>query len=155
MDPLDVLARIVAVIFGLVAVGYVASVFDLRRRAAAVPCWPRAQGTIVTSRVRVYRDRSLTWYQLEISYRYVVAGRPRRATCIRLGYDSRELVAANAQAILERYPAGTAVTVYYNPRRPWEAALEPSAEGLAVGLRWVYALLFSFAALIFFCVGSG
>ncbi len=129
MDPSDVLARIVAVICGLVAAGYVVSVRQLRRRAAAVPHWPRAEGAIITSRVHAIRDGPMTWHQLEISYRYVAGGRSRRATCIRLGYDGRETDPARARAILERYPAGAPVTVYYDyydPRRPSEAALEPS-----------------------------
>ncbi len=154
MDPSDVLARIVAVICGLVAAGYVVSVRQLQRRATAVAHWPRAQGTIITSRVHAIRDGPMTWYQLEISYRYVAGGRSRRSTCIRLGYDGRETDPARARAILERYPADAPVTVYYDPRRPWEAALEPSVEGVDVGLRRMWAVFWACFALLALCAGT-
>ncbi len=153
VDPSDVLARVVAVICGLVAAGYAVSLRRLRRRAAAVPHWPRAEGAIITSRVRVIPDGPPTWHQLEISYRYVAGGRSRRATCIRLGYDGRETDPARARAILERYPAGAPVTVYYDPRRPWEAALEPSVERVDVGLRRMWAVFWACFALLALCAG--
>ncbi len=98
-------------------------------------------------------DGPLTWYQLEIAYRYAAGGRPRRATCIRLGYDGRETDPARARAILERYPVGAPVTVYYDPRRPWEAALEPRVEGVDVGLRRMWAVFWAGIALLFASVG--
>ena len=153
MDPSDVLARIVAVICGLVAAGYVVSIRQLRRHAAAVPHWPRAEGTIITSRVHAIRDGPMTWHQLEISYRYVVDGRSRRGTCIRLGYDGRETDPARARALLERYPAGAPVTVYYDLRRPSVAALEPSVERVDVGLRRMWAVFWACFALLALCAG--
>jgi hypothetical protein len=52
-----------------------------------------------------------------------------------------------ARTILQRYPVGKPVTVYYNPARPQQAVLEPGVAGVA----WVLPAL----GLLFATVGSG
>ena len=87
--------------------------------------WPSVPG-IVTSSSFVARGGSVTpsdeWHQFKISYKYVVAGKKytgNRLSVITFQPRAREA----AQQLLEQYPVGASVTVYYYPKNPQKSAL--------------------------------
>src|SRR6185369_493067 len=57
----------------------------------------------------------------DIVYEYSVAGRKLRNNRVSIGEDLGNFQVAETIA---KYPVGTAVTVYYNPRHPDQAVLE-------------------------------
>ena len=92
-----------------------------RRRAGKV--------VISNSEVRDVRviDDARDGYRIEprnfanIVYEYSVSGETVRNNRVSIGEDRGNFEVAETIA---RYPAGAAVTVYYNPRHPHEAVLE-------------------------------
>ena len=94
--------------------------------------WPQAPGKVVTSvaevrEVRVSDDEREDGYRTEnrnfanVTYEYSVGGRKLRNNRISIGEDLGDFQVAEK---LAKYPAGSIVTVYYNPRHPDQAVLE-------------------------------
>jgi hypothetical protein len=99
--------------------------------------WPTVPGMIMSSKV-VETDRMETntlpnrkgmvsrfVYLPTIAYNYTVEGRKYRSNKVFLWMDAEDFhKPENAREIVDRYPVGKEVTVYYNPENIGEAVLE-------------------------------
>lgn len=94
--------------------------------------WLQVPGKVVVSaaevrEVRVFDDDRDERFRLEsrnfanVTYEYSVGGRTLRNNRIMIGEDRGNFEVAEN---LKKYPAGSTVTVYYNPRHPDQAVLE-------------------------------
>jgi hypothetical protein len=88
------------------------------RRAPEAP-WPQTSGTVISSTVQVsaragHRDEHPLVY-----YAYQVAGIVYQGSRIRRSGNGLPAVSS-----VDRYPAGAAVVVYYDPMNPGQSALE-------------------------------
>ena len=94
--------------------------------------WPQVPGKVVTSvaevrEVRVSDSDREEGYRLDkrnfanVTYEYAVGGRKLRCNRISIGEDLGNFEVAEK---LAKYPAGSIVSVYYNPRHPDQAVLE-------------------------------
>lgn len=107
-------------------------------QSAASRYWPTAMGQVTVSRVegttwskesRSNRYRSSntetakTSYGADVQYEYRAQGKPYTGANIRL-LMPLESSPAEVQPILDRYPVGKRVTVYFNPQDPGESVLE-------------------------------
>jgi hypothetical protein len=78
-------------------------------------------------------------------------GTPYHASRVAFGADS--FGHRQAKAVVAKYPAGSAVTVYYNPEKPGEAVLEQSAKGTLVFM--IVGAMFALMGLCAGCAGLG
>jgi hypothetical protein len=86
--------------------------------------WPSTAGIIVKSRVEVSGGESAS-VNPRVVYDYVVGGQNYQNDQIRAGDDIMAIRAGGtAYDIVDRYPVGMAVIVFYNPANPAESALE-------------------------------
>lgn len=98
----------------------------------AAASWPSTDATIITSRVvsRQVRDRrDYSWHtvtQPEIVFRYEVDGRAYDGTKL----DPTGFMSSGGADVVARYPLGTHVRAYYDPRNPADAALTNAATGV-------------------------
>jgi hypothetical protein len=143
------------VILVLTAGGLAATFFGARGviRAKASANWPTTQGTIVESSVeRETRRRTSgsegrltqTSYRAKISYEYTVDEMPFRGERIaygdhgkianskrigvkgfKIGVGGGKSARSYAQGIVDLYPKGKTLSVYYMPENPKECLLEP------------------------------
>jgi hypothetical protein len=120
--------------------------------------WPQVSGKVVTSvaelrEVRVSDDEREDGYRTEnrnfanVTYEYSVGGRKLRNNRISIGEDLGNFQVAEK---LAKYPAGSIVTVYYNPRHPDQAVLERDLPKglwgcLGIGSAIVVAIIFGSA----------
>jgi hypothetical protein len=116
-------------LFGLPLVGLALITFAKDRRIAK---WPRAPGTIISSRIasssHTSRDkdgysRQYTSYSPEVSYSYAVGGTEYEGSAfarVNVSTTTRAVVAA----CVDRYPPGQAIRVLYDPTDPTTAYLE-------------------------------
>jgi hypothetical protein len=96
--------------------------------------WPSASGTVILSvverKVEVDADNTgtSTNYYPRINYGYLVSGQEyignKRVFAGTEKYPSQR----KAQNIIDAYPTGLTVTVYYNPANPHQAILEPGVQ---------------------------
>lgn len=120
--------------------------------------WPQVSGRVVTSvaelrDVKVSDDAREGGYRMEsrnfanVTYEYSVGGRKLSCNRISIGEDLGNFQVAEQ---LAKYPAGSIVTVYYNPRHPDQAVLERELPKglwgcLGIGSAIVVAIIFGSA----------
>lgn len=99
--------------------------------------WPAVEGEVVNKRLEEYaRHRTPI-----IEYTYLVGG--VRYAGDRLRFDTDSLyIRSEAEAILDRYKVGLAVTVYYDADDPRESTLERRPRGIVSSLLLKAFLLF-------------
>jgi len=124
---------LVAVPFLIVALVFVFMIIRTSRKAHATERWNTTSGRILQSEVTSYRYRShgssSTMYQPTIQYEYVVNGQHLQSEHVRMGMAYGTSWTQPAQNVVDKYPAGAIVQVFYNPANPNEAVLEHSAGG--------------------------
>ena len=90
----------------------------------AAQSWPSTPGEVIKSRVQVSGGDHTT-VSPYILYNYQVGGMDISGTQIRAGdqfYESHST--QQSYDLIDKYPVGAQVTVYYNPKDPTQAALE-------------------------------
>jgi Protein of unknown function (DUF3592) len=101
-------------------------------------------GRVVDSQVTVHHGKG-TSYSAQIDYTFEVAGREFTNNRIRYGATTSDPASANA--MVNAHPDGSAIQVYYNPRRPEESLLSPGLNGtdltMALFLTPFNAVMFS------------
>jgi uncharacterized protein DUF3592 len=121
--------------------------------------WPSTLGKVVSSNselrdVKVLDSDRASGHRLEqrnfadIAYEYSVSGQIFQNNRVSIGEDSGNFQVAETIA---RYPVGTIVTVYYNPRHPREAVLERDLpQGLwgCLGIATAIVLAIMFGAAV-------
>jgi len=118
--------------------------------------WPTTAGTIVYAGWQSYQrsgayigpnyNAAPFLHQPDIHYRYEVNGRVYEGSRVSL-HDHRDGNLGNVKAIVERYPVGSAIEVYFDPSEPSQAILEP-------GVAW-FNVLFLGMGVVFVLVGFG
>ena len=105
--------------------------------------WPQAQGVITSSRLVPGHFKQIKGYRPEIQYRYQVGGTEYLGS--RRSFSRPNLATrAASESVIDAYPAGRTVTVFYDPKDPAFALLEP---GLAGDMTLLYKMdLFVIAA---------
>jgi hypothetical protein len=116
----------VLICFGVIAIVIGAVLYSVQfrqgLRADASKKWPRAPGTVIASvleKLPGHRWR----YRAVLQYSYRVAGKDYQASSIFWGgNEGRE---KHMTSVVETYPAGSNVRVFYDPKNPTEAVLDP------------------------------
>ncbi len=111
--------------------------------------WPTTPGTILSARsIETVTaspsagNRSATvTYHAEIKYQYEVEGRRQMGDRVSFGYLSSK---DQAQAVVDRYPVGAEVKVFYNAISPEHSVLEPGRqETTSIGFLagWLFTVM--------------
>ena len=100
--------------------------FFQRRQAQASLRWPPVPGRIVDSRLIQTRDGDGGASTVaSVTYAYTAGGTTLQGNRVSVG-----VTGGNARAIVQKYPAGTDVQVFYDPSKSSSAVLEPGGSGL-------------------------
>lgn len=121
------------VIFDVIFLGII---YFTRRKVAQASSWPSTLGTVTQSRIQMRSsgEGGSTAYPL-VEYAYQVVGQAYQNTKVMPGPD---IGGSGARNVVDRYPAGAQVMVYYNPVKPSESLLERSMPGF---LRFFWVVL--------------
>jgi hypothetical protein len=112
-----------------------------RRQWRAQFRWPKAHGTVVVSTVSLSNG-----YFPEVEYRYVHEGRSYYGIDVNSGAVGR-VSRSDVERIIAKYPVGSSVVVFVNPREPHNAVLEPGGDRF-------YPILFFIIGAIFVLSGT-
>ena len=93
-------------------------------RAKESERWPTAAGVISANWLRVGIGKYGRFFHPEIAFRYRVGDVDYQGSRISFGFD-RDGPQREAQDILDRYPMGSPVKVYYDPANPAFGILQP------------------------------
>ena len=137
--------------FLLVGAGVSYYGWTILRSARASASWPSVTGQVTRAYVDYSTDaEGADSYQPVLVYAYTVADQTFGGSRIKFGENSYGSERP-ARAIVDRYPAGTRVAVYYDPADPERSVLEPGVSGgsyLVLGIGLLFVLL-AVAALPF------
>jgi hypothetical protein len=129
-------------------------------RAKKSALWPTTSGLITISRVQFLERSGSVWtrrrfegYLGDVRYRYRVCATDYFGS--RLSFEQAHLACAECwQSAIRPYPVGKTVTVYYDPRNPAFAVLEPGLVGevvLLYKMDLVFIAAFATSLLITLC----
>jgi hypothetical protein len=138
--------RIFPLIF--VIVGALVLYFGFRdlQRAKASAAWPTAQGMVQRSSVEYHRgSKGGGTYHAEIMYEFTVDKTTFSGADVAFG-DYGSSNPSHARRIVNKYPQGKRVPVYYMPENPDVCVLEPGLKGQT----WVLPAV----GFIFFAIGN-
>lgn len=132
---------IIGFVFLVLNVIFLAILFFMRKRMAAVSQWPSTMGTVSTSYLerRSSTEGGYTNYPV-VHYSYQVGGWGYQGTKLAPGPD---VGGTGAGKVVARYPAGAQVMVFYNPQNPSDAVLETKAP--AQWILWLILIVFDVA----------
>lgn len=131
------------IIFFAAGIGISIWGWSVLQNARVSESWPATDGEVVSSNVRVSTDEDGTSYFGDVTYSYVVNDARYTSDNVSFGqYGSSDR--GHAEEIVAKYPAGSGVTVRYDPADPETAVLEP-------GVTWSSYLMLGFGAL-FTCI---
>lgn len=105
----------------LVGVGLLIRSAYLVIRALNSRHWKVVAGTVVGSKTE--SSRWDDYWHSAVRYRFFAVGRERESD--RLAFGNVEWSKSSAERIVQQYPAGSAVRVYYDPSNPDSAVLRP------------------------------
>lgn len=125
---------LVAIPFLLIAFAFLFVTVRSNRKVRASQRWSTTSGRILTSEVTSHRSLDsngthTTIYDPAVQYEYAVNGQRLQSSSIRFGMAYGTSWPQPAQDVVDKYPQGTLVQVFYNPTNPTEAVLEHSAGG--------------------------
>jgi hypothetical protein len=114
--------------------------------------WPSVPGVVTASTMLSGLCRSAPCYRGQIDYQYRVADANYHGSALSLA-RTHWAVRDSWQRVLDRYPVGRDVRVYYEPRHPANAVLEPGLVGdtyllykMVLGMIWFFG--FGFLAVL-------
>jgi hypothetical protein len=129
----------IGILFAGLGLGMFLTARRQRTQAAATEAWPTVGGTITASRLdrqsrtqtRQGRRTTHTTYTPVVDYTFDVGGRVLQGSKIYPG-STMSFDLGTAQDIVNRYQAGAAVTVHYDPADPTRAVLETSSRSASI-----------------------
>ena len=124
-------------------------------KAKASADWPSSPGQIVSSSVEGRSStgdvgRSRTTYHADIVYEFLVGGMTFNGTRVAYG-DYGSSSSSHSTRIVDRYPKGKSVTVYYMPENPEECLLEPGVHAQAWILPGLGLICFAAGGVMVYC----
>jgi hypothetical protein len=123
--------------------GFMFWLFDVRGleallRQHAAEAFPGTQGEVLSSRVTTTTgSKGSIHYHVSILYQYVVDGQTYEGR--RYRYDGHPGKPAVVNAVVQAHPAGSTVTVYYNPRDPRDTVLSQAVDAQDVYVLFLFA----------------
>jgi hypothetical protein len=109
-----------------------------QRSVAKAASWPSTMGTVVFSSIEWRRgSKGGSVAYPVVQYNYQVMGQMLQGRKVQPGPETG---GTGAQKVVDRYPAGAQVMVYYDPQNPSNAVLERGTPGYITWL-WVALIL--------------
>jgi len=99
-----------------------------KKRNAEAATWPSVKGEIRYSGVEDVRGDDDISYNAAVQYNYVVDGKPHVGNRIMYGPTTFSNQ-WDAQKLCDKYPVGSTVDVYYDPKKPGRCVLERKVAG--------------------------
>jgi hypothetical protein len=119
-------------VFAFLALNMILTSVRMWLLAWASRAWPATEGQLTNAQLRPSGVRSVRFVP-HVRYGYVVDGVYHVGN--RINFESAQTYTREeAQQILDSYTAASAVTVYYDPRRPAQSTLEQRHVGVVAGL---------------------
>ena len=108
--------------------------------------WPSTPGNIVSSKITVLHGKGVS-YRPEVVYKYLVGGNKFEGTSFWMFDDN--VGRSRAYELMEEFPPGARITVYYDPISPNRAVLKPGVNAFTFVVGAIGCVAFVLGALLF------
>ena len=116
---------LIAFVLCAIACGLILAGRHTLRRGADSKAWPAVEGVVIDSAIAADRDGGCQRFRPTVRYRYEVAGQRYEGSRIQWAAKEGFRKYTRARRMLDRYRAGSAIKVHYDPSRPGMAVLQP------------------------------
>ncbi len=146
-------AVLIAIIFLLVGILLTSVSLYFLKMASNSLHWENSNGEIIRSEIKITRGKNGKSYKPVIHFKYQVYGTEFISKRVYYGSNVSTSSQSRAQKLIDKYPVGQKVTVYYDPMKNTRAVIEP-------GARWeikffvLFSSLFIIVPLLFVRVGE-
>lgn len=118
-----------------IGIGMLVKLMKIFSKASLSKNWHATPGKIISSELDAQTTTDEDGYQTttyiaKILFEYQVDKTSFKGECINFDYGMRTSNKGKQQSIVEQYPAGSQVTVYYDPDDPKQAVLEKAVNGV-------------------------
>jgi hypothetical protein len=142
-------AIVIPAVFVVIGIGLIWFAYHNRKLAKASLAWPSVTGRIIRSQVSQsenfdQENRLKVTYLADVAYEYVVGDQTMQGDRVQFGGRISGGSSKPAQKVVDRYPVGSEITVYYDPVRPNQCTLERTTAGSLIVL---YIIGFAFVIL--------
>ena len=128
---------IIGCVFVILNVVFLAIIFFTQRKMNAVQSWASTMGTVMASYLERRSSSDGSTNYPVVQYSYQVGGQAYQGAKIAPGM---EVGGTGAGRVVEKYPEGAQVMVFYDPNNPSDAVLEKKAR--AQWLMWLLLVVF-------------
>jgi len=128
---------ILGCVFVILNVVFLAIIVVTQRKMNAVQSWSSAMGTVMASYLERRSSSDGSTNYPVVQYSYQVGGQTYQGAKIAPGM---EVGGTGAGRVVEKYPQGAQVMVFYDPNNPSDAVLEKKAR--AQWLMWLLLVVF-------------
>lgn len=128
---------ILGCVFVILNVVFLAIIFFTQRKMNAVQSWASTMGTVMASYLERRSSSDGSTNYPVVQYSYQVGGQTYQGAKIAPGMD---VGGTGAGRVVEKYPQGAQVMVFYDPNNPSDAVLEKKAR--AQWLMWLLLVVF-------------
>lgn len=137
------MSMFIRIVFVLLGAFCTAFGLYLRHKNAQAAAWPETLGEITHSAVAVDQSGDVR-HEADIRYSYMVEGRPHSSG--QFSFVVRDMTDARERRLVEAFPVGRKVRVYYDPSNPATAVLERQP---STGWAWLVVVGAVFSGLGF------
>ena len=126
------IVAITTIPFTLILGVLILSMVRSARKASASNHWPTTDGRILKSSIHTRRSSGKshsTIYEPKIQYEYTAGGQRYQSDQLSYSMVAGTSFESWAHGIVDKYPEGSSVQVYYNPSKVSEAVLEHTNGG--------------------------
>ena len=103
--------------------------------------WPKTSGTITHSEVDSWTKDGKSQYDARINYSYTVEGKKYNSSKLNTSGSYTGSNITKAKELVNEFPVGKTVDVYYDPELPDSASLKPGASNTDIVMA-VFPLIF-------------
>ncbi|HKL22795.1 MAG TPA: DUF3592 domain-containing protein [Tichowtungia sp.] len=132
---------VLGIIFAAVGIGVLVFGIKIREKGKETLSWTEAPGIVVYSEIdRSRNSDGKTMYSATIEAEYIVGGETYVTDRLNAGGKTSSSSRDSARKVIQRYPKGKTVPVFYNPDDYGDAVLEPGVPLMAHIMMGVGAL---------------
>jgi hypothetical protein len=144
--------EIVGLLFLLVGISILLFNLKIVLLATSSKNWPQTQGEILSSKLNImqFTGEPKKSFNPHVKYKYTVKGREYESTRIYFGNKiGSSFKKRKSRKVIEKYPIGKPVNVFYNPMKESTSVLETGVKTEPVSLI-IVGLVFTIAGYLIF-----
>ena len=126
--------------------------YNMIQEATASQDWPSTMGTVIETDIHTDRDDGKVYYTPLVVYQYSIDGQQYESSQLTLAGYTSSTRSQTAYKVIEAYPIGQQIEVFFHPKQPHNAILSTEVPFIFQALFWG-GIVFAYLGLHLFFTG--